>query len=177
MKRAATISRKTFFDLPPLELECMKALWAQGQASVKDIRAQINGSNGRALAYTTIETIMDRLTRKGVVVRRKVGRAHLYTPQYQAAAARADAVGALVHHFFAGSRRSLASYLAGQPFAEPTPRFPPRSLARESSAHGLPPVGAAKPVAARPPAAARKPAPAPKPQPQRPARSIDTSLL
>ena len=167
MRRGQTISRKTFFGLPPLELECMKALWAQGQASVKDIRAQINGANGRALAYTTIETIMDRLTRKGAVARRKVGRAHLYTPQYQAGAARADAVGALVHHFFAGSRRSLASYLAGQPVAEPVPR----PAARPASPL---PVSAPPPAPSRHPAAA---AAARKPQAESPQRRLDTSLL
>ena len=171
MKRARTISRKTFFELPPLELECMKALWAQGQAGVKEIRAQINGSNGRALAYTTIETIMDRLTRKGAVARRKVGRAHLYTPQYEAAAARADAVGALVHHFFAGSRRSLASYLAGEPMAEPMPRFTPRPAAGLASSA---PPGPARRVE---PPAGRKAEPSPKAQPRTSERRIDTSLL
>ena len=175
MKHGRTISRRTFFDLPPLELECMKALWAQGQAGVKEIRAQINGSNGRALAYTTIETIMDRLTRKGAVVRRKVGRAHLYTPQYQAAAARADAVGALVHHFFAGSRRALVSYLAGQPLPEP-------SAARLGSA-GLQPLResgfskrgeAERRPRAKPRGAPEVKAGPAKPQPVRP---FDPSLL
>ena len=171
MKGGRTISRKTFFELPPLELECMKALWAQGQAGVKEIRAQINGSNGRALAYTTIETIMDRLTRKGAVARRKVGRAHLYTPQYQAAAARADAVGALVHHFFAGSRRSLAAYLAGEPLAEQTPRFMPRPAARLASSA---PPGPARRLE---PPAGRKAEPSSKAQPRTSERRIDTSLL
>ncbi|MGH9789039.1 MAG: BlaI/MecI/CopY family transcriptional regulator, partial [Candidatus Acidiferrales bacterium] len=137
MKRREPLPRKTFFELPPLELECMKALWAQGQASVKEIRAHINGLNGRALAYTTIETIMDRLTRKGAVVRRKVGRAHLYTPQYQAAAARADAVGALVHHFFAGSRRSLASYLAGEPVPAEASAYALRAAADKSAGRSV----------------------------------------
>ncbi|MCI0403553.1 MAG: BlaI/MecI/CopY family transcriptional regulator [Acidobacteria bacterium] len=169
MKRRGSSSRKTFFDLPPLELECMKALWAQGEASVRDIRAHINGSNGRALAYTTIETIMDRLTRKGAVVRRKVGRAHLYTPQYQAAAARADAVGALVHHFFGGSRRALAAFLAGEPLPEPTPRPAPRAIAR--------PVSTPLTTTRRVPAATRKAPAAGKAQPPSAERRLDTSLL
>jgi len=170
MKRREPLPRKTFFDLPPLELECMKALWAQGEASVKDIRAHINGSNGRALAYTTIETIMDRLARKGAVARRKVGRAHRYTPQYQAAAARADAVSALVHHFFAGSRRALASYLAGEPIAEPTPRVTPRPASRPVSSAPLAP-------ARRPEPAARRPAESSKVQAETTHRRLDTSLL
>ncbi|MGH9777026.1 MAG: BlaI/MecI/CopY family transcriptional regulator [Candidatus Acidiferrales bacterium] len=180
MKGGRTISRKTFFDLPPLELECMKALWAQGQAGVKDIRAHINGSNGRALAYTTIETIMDRLTRKGAVARRKVGRAHLYTPQYQVAAARADAVGALVHHFFAGSRRSLAAYLAGEPFAEASPRLSdparPSSRADARDATGVPP-SLRKPRSTSPAPTQRAAGATREPQAATPQRRLDTSLL
>jgi predicted transcriptional regulator len=170
MKRRQPLPRKTFFELPPLELECMKALWAQGEASVRDIRAHLNGANGRGLAYTTIETIMDRLARKGVVTRRKVGRAHLYTPLYEAAAARADAVAVLVHHFFAGSRRALAAYLAGEPLAEPTPRAAPRPPSR--------PVSSAPPAPARrPEPAARRSAESSKVQAQITQRRLDTALL
>ena len=109
----------------------MKALWAQGEASVREIREQLS-SNGRLLAYTTVETIMDRLARKGAVARRKVGRAHRYTPVYQATDARAQAVQAMAQHFFGGSRRALATYLSGQPaFAEATAGRPaPRPTAR-----------------------------------------------
>ncbi|MFB3126722.1 MAG: BlaI/MecI/CopY family transcriptional regulator, partial [Candidatus Acidiferrales bacterium] len=57
--------RKTYFELPPLELECMKALWALEAArpagtgtSVREIRARV-AADHRPLAYTTVETIMD----------------------------------------------------------------------------------------------------------------------
>ena len=146
--------RKTYFELPPLELECMKALWALEQArpagsgtSVREIRARV-AVDHRPLAYTTVETIMDRLTRKGAVARRKQGKAHRYTVLYQRSAARAQGVAALVKHFFDGSRRALHAYLAGQPVVERTPlrraappsRPAPRSLgvggpARRSPAH------------------------------------------
>ncbi|MGE5325632.1 MAG: BlaI/MecI/CopY family transcriptional regulator, partial [Deltaproteobacteria bacterium] len=65
-------------DLPPLELECMKALWALSEATVEEIRADMMPR--RPLAYTTVLTVMDRLARKGVADRRKRGRAHVYTP-------------------------------------------------------------------------------------------------
>ena len=146
--------RKTYFELPPLELECMKALWALEGArpagsgtSVREIRARVSIDH-RPLAYTTVETIMDRLTRKGAVARRKQGKAHRYTVLYQRSAARAQGVAALVKHFFDGSRRALHAYLAGQPIVERVPlrrtappsRPAPRSLgvggpARQSPAH------------------------------------------
>lgn len=118
--------RRTFFELPPLELECMKVLWEQEDASVREIREQLAASH-RPLAYTTVETIMDRLNHKGVVERRKVGKAHRYTPVYQKTEARAAAVAALAEHFFDGSRQSLLAHLQGAPVNEP--RRSLRSLA------------------------------------------------
>lgn len=112
------VPRKTVYELPPLELECMKVLWQQGEASVRQIREQL-AAEARPLAYTTVETIMDRLTRKGAVTRRKVGKAHRYTPVYQKADARAQAVAALVEHFFEGSRQALLAHLQGAPAASP----------------------------------------------------------
>lgn len=123
--------RKTLYDLPPLELECMKALWFLQEASVREIRAQLAAAR-RLFAYTTIETIMDRLARKGAVERRKVGRAHRYTPVYQKTDARERAVTAVVEHFFDGSRRALAAHLGGassvsEPRSRPTPTPQPRA--------------------------------------------------
>jgi predicted transcriptional regulator len=119
-----TGARKTLYDLPPLELECMKALWSLGEASVREIREELAQAL-RLFAYTTIETIMDRLARKGAVERRKVGRAHRYTPVYQRTDAREQAVTAVVNHFFDGSRRALAAHLSGLPAAaEPHPVTP-----------------------------------------------------
>ena len=65
--------------LPPLELECLKALWSLGEASVKDVQAAL--VRDRKLAYTTVMTILERLARKGGVMRRKSGRAYLYSPR------------------------------------------------------------------------------------------------
>jgi len=154
MKRAAhtatdrsrsfgTGPRKTLYNLPPLELECMKALWSLGEASVKEIREQLAAAR-RLFAYTTIETIMNRLASKGAVERRKVGRAHRYTPVYQRTDAREQAVSAVVHHFFDGSRRALAAHLGGvTPPAETRPRTaapPPPRAERPASAEPVVPL-------------------------------------
>ncbi|HXE75671.1 MAG TPA: BlaI/MecI/CopY family transcriptional regulator [Candidatus Xenobia bacterium] len=163
-------SRKTLFDLPPLELDCMKALWAQGEATVREIREQLL-AGGRSLAYTTVETIMDRLARKGAVARRKVGRAHRYTPVYQAAEARARAVRSMAEHFFGGDRRALASYLSGRE-ESPTPSrpAPPVRRVEESGSRRV-----ERPTTPRP--APAKPAPSPAPPPATTERPLDTSLL
>ncbi len=167
--------RKTYFELPPLELECMKALWALEGArpagtgtSVREIRARV-AADHRPLAYTTVETIMDRLTRKGAVVRRKQGKAHRYTVLYQRSAARAQGVAALVKHFFDGSRRALHAYLAGQPrqqFSEPSRRGQPLPERARPAPRSLGVGGPPR----RSPAHKGK-------RPQPPESPLDTSLL
>jgi hypothetical protein len=154
---------------------------------VREIRARV-AADHRPLAYTTVETIMDRLTRKGAVARRKQGKAHRYTVLYQRSAARAQGVAALVKHFFDGSRRALHAYLAGQPrqqFSEPSRRgqqFPERAPQRSATSplrqsgrgarHPLEPAQQARPSGP----ARRSPAHKGK-RPQPPESPLDTSLL
>lgn len=176
--------RKTYFELPPLELECMKALWALEGArpagsgtSVREIRARVSADH-HPLAYTTVETIMDRLTRKGAVARRKQGKAHRYTVLYQRSAARAQGVAALVKHFFDGSRRALHAYLAGQPrqqFSEPSRRGQP--LVERAPQRGAAPPSRPAPRSLGVGGPARR-SPAHKgKRPQPPKPPLDTSLL
>ena len=54
---------------PPLELECLKALWALGEGRVRDVRQVMVGN--RNLAYTTVMTVLERLEKRGGVSRRK----------------------------------------------------------------------------------------------------------
>ena len=57
-----------------LELRVLDAVWRHGrEVAVRDIQPDFPGS-----AYTTLMTTMDRLHRKGVLERRKVGRAFAY---------------------------------------------------------------------------------------------------
>jgi BlaI family penicillinase repressor len=97
---------------PPLELECLKTLWKIGEASVKDVREDLAASRG--LAYTTVMTLLDRLTRKGAAVRRKVGRQFLYSAVLPREVVRRVAVGELVEGLFDGSEADLAAFLDGR---------------------------------------------------------------
>src|SRR5262249_39219990 len=93
------------------ELDCMNTLWPLSEGTVRQIQQRLASSRPRA--YTTIMTIMDRLARKGVVTRRKVGRAYLYRPTLTPEEARAHAIEQVVEGFFAGSPEALAEHLAG----------------------------------------------------------------
>src|SRR5580704_17535522 len=104
--------RHSILDLAPLELECMSALWPMGEGTVRNIHLQL--SLARKRAYTTVLTIMERLAQKGIVTRRKVGRAYLYRANLSADEARLKAVEKIVAGFFAGSTDALAEHLAAQ---------------------------------------------------------------
>ncbi len=57
-----------------LELRVLDAVWRHGgEVAVRDLTEEFSG-----LAYTTLMTTMDRLHRKGVLERRKIGRAFAY---------------------------------------------------------------------------------------------------
>jgi BlaI family transcriptional regulator, penicillinase repressor len=104
--------RRSVLDLAPLELDCMNTLWPVGQATVREIRDLL--APRRPRAYTTIMTIMDRLARKGIVERKKVGRAYIYRPNLTAEEARSQALGQVVDNYFGGSKEALIAQL-GRP--------------------------------------------------------------
>jgi BlaI family transcriptional regulator, penicillinase repressor len=94
---------------PPLELECLKALWGMGEGTVRDVREILVGN--RNLAYTTVMTVLERLEKRGGVSRRKNGRSFIYAPKVSQEAIRRYAVKELVETFFGGSDEALRSYL------------------------------------------------------------------
>jgi BlaI family penicillinase repressor len=94
---------------PPLELECLKALWQIGHGSVRDVRQKLVGN--RRLAYTTVMTVLDRLEKRGGVSRQKQGRAFIYEPKLTREMLRQFAVKDLVDAFFEGSEAALLEYL------------------------------------------------------------------
>ena len=96
---------------PPLELECLSALWTLGEGNVQAVRERLAGK--RALAYTTVMTMLDRLAHKQIVSRRKVGRSFVYTPVVTRDEVRRRAVHDLVESLFDGSDDLLRRYVNG----------------------------------------------------------------
>jgi predicted transcriptional regulator len=68
------VSLSSYFG--PLEIEVLEALWrSRREATVRDLEEFFPG-----VAYTTLMTTLDRLYKKGVLSRRKAGRAFRYAP-------------------------------------------------------------------------------------------------
>ena len=81
-------SREIFENsLGALEREVLALVWRQGDVSVRDVCTTLDSS----VAYTTVMTTMDRLFKKGLLTRDKVGRAFVY----RAAATRGELEGAV----------------------------------------------------------------------------------
>jgi predicted transcriptional regulator len=118
--------RHSILDLAPLELDCLSVLWPMGEGAVRDIHRALAATRPRA--YTTVMTIMDRLEQKGIVERRKVGRAYLYRATLSAEEARLKAVERIVQGFFHGSTEALAAHLSvdgtARQVREPAPAPP-----------------------------------------------------
>jgi BlaI family transcriptional regulator, penicillinase repressor len=90
--------------LTPLELEIMNVLWETGPAGVQSVQSRMTG---RDLAYTTVQTMLNILHRKGKVKRELKDRAYVYRPALSRRKAAAQAVGDMLDRFFAGSADSL----------------------------------------------------------------------
>ncbi|HUG56529.1 MAG TPA: BlaI/MecI/CopY family transcriptional regulator [Candidatus Limnocylindrales bacterium] len=87
--------------LGPLEAAVMDLVWKRGEATVREMVDALGPS--RALAYTTVMTIMTRLHEKGLLARRRDGRGYTYRPaltreQHRARLSR-DLVRGLVNEF------------------------------------------------------------------------------
>jgi BlaI family penicillinase repressor len=108
-------------SLTPLELELMNVLWETGPANVQTVQAHLKS---RDLAYTTVQTMLNVLHRKGRVARLLKDRAYIYRPVLSRKKAVTQAVGDMLDRFFGGSADSLVLSLVE------TRRLTPEKLAR-----------------------------------------------
>jgi predicted transcriptional regulator len=63
-----------------LQAEVMRIVWELGDATVDDVRAAQPRS--RRAAYTTIQTVMNRLLERGLLERKRRGKAFVYRAKY-----------------------------------------------------------------------------------------------
>ena len=66
--------------LGALEKDIMEVLWNRGESCVKDILAAF--SSDRDISYSTVITVTNRMVKKGLLKKRKVGKAFFYKPTY-----------------------------------------------------------------------------------------------
>jgi len=93
--------------LTRLELRIMLVLWRSGASTVSAVQAELKPP----LAYTTVQTVLNILERKGKVKRELQGRAYLYTARVSQAKALGQGVRDLIDRMFGGSSEELVMSL------------------------------------------------------------------
>ncbi len=92
-----------------MEMEIMDQLWKLESASIREVQESL--PTKRRVEYTTVQTIVYRLEKKGAVERtRKIGNAHIFKPLLS----KRSAVGSLVDDFlsqFGGSTEPVMLHL------------------------------------------------------------------
>jgi BlaI family penicillinase repressor len=96
--------------LTPVEWELMEAVWSLGGApSVREV-LEYTFPNGEK-AYTTVQTIMNILEKKGFLERKKTGMVNFYRPVRTRDEMEREEMSSIVSRIFGGSRPALASSL------------------------------------------------------------------
>lgn len=91
-------------SLTRCELEVMQVVWNRGEATVQEVVDALD----RTLAYTTVLTTLKILHEKrGVLGRRKRGRAHVYVPAVSCETVRRSMLDDFVQRLFGGSTKTL----------------------------------------------------------------------
>src|SRR3954463_12901410 len=93
--------------LTPLELEIMHVLWEAGPSNVQSVQQHLE----RDLAYTTVQTMLNILHRKGKVKRSLRERAYFYQPVVSRSLVVGNHVTDLIERLFGGSAESLVMSL------------------------------------------------------------------
>ncbi|MEB3177836.1 MAG: BlaI/MecI/CopY family transcriptional regulator [Nostocaceae cyanobacterium] len=88
-------------SLGPLETEILQIIWELGSATVKDVHDRILSDPNRELAYTSVTTVLRRLTEKGWLACDKQGRAFYWRPLVTKQQAQAIVAHDQLHRFLA----------------------------------------------------------------------------
>ncbi len=107
MKKKASLQDVN--QLGELEADVMSVVWELGKASVQDVKDALEPR--RPLAYTTVMTVMSRLAEKGVLERRKDGRAYYYTPAGSQEKVAGSLLHSLVKRLYAGATGKAVAQL------------------------------------------------------------------
>ena len=93
--------------LTRLELQIMQVIWRQGASNAGSVQEALE----QPLAYTTVQTMLNILVRKGQLRRRLHGRAYEYSAVVSEERASSHALRDLVDRMFGGSPEELVMSL------------------------------------------------------------------
>ncbi len=99
-------------SLSELQLALLRVLWDEGEATVAQVQRALQ--DDRALALTTVATMLSRLEKRGVVKRREQGRTFVYRAAVDENAVRRSMVSDLMDRMFEGDAAALVNHLLSE---------------------------------------------------------------
>jgi predicted transcriptional regulator len=96
-------------QLTDLQVALLRVLWERGEATVAEICDALRPE--RALAQTTVATLLSRLEKRGVVRHRTEARQYVYRATVSEHEVRRSMVGELTERLFDGDVTALVSHL------------------------------------------------------------------
>ncbi len=96
--------------LTPVEWEIMEAVWnMQNPPSVRDVLEKLYPNGEKA--YTTVQTIMNTLVKKGMLDTEKIGLVNFYKPVESRKDMVKSEISSVASRIFKGSVPAMANYL------------------------------------------------------------------
>ena len=93
--------------LTRLELKIMQVIWRRGASTVSEVQNELDP----ALAYTTVQTMLNILERKGKLERELQGRAYMYRAKVSEEKAVGQSLRDMIDRMFGGSSEELVMSL------------------------------------------------------------------
>ena len=93
--------------LTKLELRIMQVIWKRGNSTVAEVQAAMRPP----LAYTTVQTVLNILERKGKLNRELEGRAFVYSAKVSEEKAAGQTLRDMIDRMFGGSSEELVMSL------------------------------------------------------------------
>lgn len=104
------MNKHNAIKLSDFELEVMQLFWDKREATAPGIHNII--CQKRELSYSTVKTIIDRLEKKGALLRtRTMGRTIYYAPAIEALSIQKPLIKSFIDSVFHGNSKPLAAHI------------------------------------------------------------------
>lgn len=101
--------RNPLAPLGGTEMEVLRHVWALGRATVREVHDRVVAD--RAVAYTTVMTVMKNLADKGILAFEQDGAAYVYRAAVSPDAVRGRVLSGILDKVFGGSPAALIQTL------------------------------------------------------------------
>ena len=103
------MSKAKIYRLGDLQLRILQVLWEKGEATVTDVHQALAAE--RALAYTTVATMLRKMEARGLVSHKAEGRTFVYQAKVEEDEVSRGMADHLLERLFEGSLSDMVNHL------------------------------------------------------------------